>query len=97
MYLDMVNERSVELKGIAQFVDAQAKAKAEKKDLVHVPAGLGGLIGDKKKQARLLFYSRLIFFVIRISTFVSHNEPTQLLNNVRGNDDHQVFKYQSSE
>ena len=56
MYLDMVNERSVELKGIAQFVDAQAKAKSEKKDLYDAKAmaGLGGLIGDKKKQVKAL-------------------------------------------
>ena len=38
--------------GIAQFVDAQAKAKSEKKDMLDTRAlaGLGGLIGDKKKQ-----------------------------------------------
>ena len=40
------------LLGIAQFVDAQAKAKSEKKDMLDTRAlaGLGGLIGDKKKQ-----------------------------------------------
>ena len=50
MYLDMVNERTVELKGISQFVEAQAKAK-DKKDLYDPKnlSGLGGLIGDKKK------------------------------------------------
>ena len=47
MYLDMVNEKGVELKGIAQFVDAQAKAKSEKKDLfdAKLSVGLGGLLG----------------------------------------------------
>ena len=41
--------------GIAQFVDAQAKAKSEKKDMLDTRAlaGLGGLIGDKKKQVSI--------------------------------------------
>lgn len=48
MYLDMVNEKGVELKGIAQFVDAQAKAKSEKKDFLDskLTVGLGGLLGN---------------------------------------------------
>ena len=48
MYLDMVNEKGVELKGIAQFVEAQAKAKNEKKDFLDskLTAGLGGLLGN---------------------------------------------------
>ena len=48
MYLDMVNEKGVELKGIAQFVDAQAKAKTEKKDFLDskLTVGLGGLLGN---------------------------------------------------
>lgn len=55
MYLDMVNERCIELKGIGQFVDIQSKAKNVQKDPYAVDtkaiAGLGNLlaIGDKKK------------------------------------------------
>lgn len=53
MYLDMVNERSVELKGIGQFVDAQAKAKeGGKKDLYDPKAMVGLGYGEKKKQVK---------------------------------------------
>ncbi len=47
MYLDMVHERCIELKGINQFVDSQAKAKKEKDLIADSKAlqGLGGLIG----------------------------------------------------
>ncbi len=47
MYLDMVHERCLELKSIAQFVDNQAKAKKEKDLMVDTKAmaGLGSLIG----------------------------------------------------
>ena len=50
--------------GIAQFVDAQAKAKSEKKDMLDTRAlaGLGGLIGDKKKQVPIWFV--IIFFLV---------------------------------
>ena len=54
--------------GIAQFVDAQAKAKSEKKDMLDTRAlaGLGGLIGDKKKQVSrytlvAYLYARVFF------------------------------------
>lgn len=52
MYLDMVNERMVELKGIAQFVDTQAKVKEGKKETFE--SKYGGLLGDKKKKTKAM-------------------------------------------
>ena len=61
--------------GIAQFVDAQAKAKSEKKDMLDTRAlaGLGGLIGDKKKQVStqcVAYLNARVFFLLE--TVVIH-------------------------
>ena len=49
---------------IAQFVDAQAKAKSEKKDLsdARLAAGLLAGIGDKKKQVSEVHITYISFF-----------------------------------
>ena len=56
MYLDMVNERAVELKGIAQFVDTQAKLKGDKKDTYDskTMGALGSLLADKKPAVKVM-------------------------------------------
>ena len=72
MYLDMVNEKGVELKGIAQFVDAQAKAKSEKKDLfdAKLSVGLGGLLG---KIALLVDFVKVIYYIKKLIKLFSCN------------------------
>ena len=79
MYLDMVNEKGVELKGIAQFVDAQAKAKTEKKDFLDskLTVGLGGLLGNNVKT--LSFITVLKYVKNRIGFLLTYILSLQVI------------------
>ncbi len=51
MYLDIINEKSVELKGIAQFCDSQLKLKGDKKSDYFA---YSSFLDDKKKKVKKL-------------------------------------------